>query len=86
MRYLLERLETVLQKLKAPARSAPAHERVAPLRADLSVFLRRLEDEEEFGPAKRQESLVFLRSVRERLSDLHDYLTTTYFSHVGYHG
>ena len=86
MRYLLERLESVLRKLKTPARSAPPHERVAPLRAELANFLVRLEDEEEFGPAKRQESLVFLRSVRLRLNELHDYITTTYFSHVGYHG
>jgi uncharacterized alpha-E superfamily protein len=86
MHYLLERLETVLQKLKTPARSASPHDRVAPLRVDLANFLIRLKDGEEFGPAKRQESLVFLRSVRTRLNELHDYITTTYFSHVGYHG
>lgn len=86
MHYLLERLENVLQKLKAPARSAPPHERVAPMRADLDAFLVRLEDEEEFGAAKRREALAFLHSMRDRLNELHDYLTISYFSHVGYHG
>lgn len=86
MHYLLERLETVLQKLKTPTRSASPHDRVAALRLDLATFLILLKDGEEFGPEKQREALVFLDSIGTRLNELHDYITTTCFSHVGYQG
>lgn len=86
LRYLLARLANVLQKLGAPAFSPHPAERVVPIQIDLDAFLRRLRNGLAIDEPTRQAALVFLESVRQRLNELHDYLTTSYFSHAGYHG
>jgi uncharacterized alpha-E superfamily protein len=86
MHYLLARVANVFEKLTAPSRSAHPRERVIPMQAELAGFLELLGDGDAFDPAKRKAALAFLASIRERINELHDYLTTTYFSHAGYHG
>jgi hypothetical protein len=86
MRYLLARLANVFEKLTAPSRSAHPRERILPMQAELDGFLHLLGEGSDFGPEKRKAALAFLASIRERGKELHDYLTTTYFSHAGYHG
>jgi len=86
MRYLLGRLGIVFQKLTAPARSTHPRERLAPMQSELEAFLGLLGDGGAFDAPMRKSALLFLASMRERINELHDYLTTTYFSHAGYHG
>ena len=86
MRYLLARLANVFEKLTAPSRSAHPRERILPMQAELDGFLHLLGEGSDFSPEKRKAALAFLASIRERGNELHDYLTTTYFSHAGYHG
>lgn len=86
LRYLLDRLEIVLEKLTPPARSEPPLGRIAPMKRDLEDFLEVLGEVQDLGAETSAEALVFLVSMRERLAELHDYLTTNYFSHAGYHG
>ncbi len=86
LRYLLDRLANVLQKLGAPAFNPHPTDRVASIQADLGAFLVLLDSGLAFDGSLRQAALVFLESVRQRLNELHDYLTTSYFSHAGYHG
>ncbi len=86
LRYLLGRVGEVLRKLSAPARNPHPGERVALIEADLTAFLALLDTGLAFDDSTRRAALVFLASVGERLAGLHDYLTTSYFSHAGYHG
>lgn len=86
LHYLLERLDLVLRKVERPERQAFPRERLVPMKKELKGFLARLGNGEVFGQEERQAALMFLDSMRVRLNELHDYLTTTYFSHAGYHG
>ncbi|MCB1206635.1 MAG: circularly permuted type 2 ATP-grasp protein [Verrucomicrobiae bacterium] len=86
LRYLLERLDSVLRKVERPERQAVPRERIVPMKKELMAFLEKLGEGEVFGGEERRAALVFLESMQVRLNDLHDYLTTTYFSHAGYHG
>lgn len=80
LRYLLERLEVVLRKLSPSSRNEHPVAWVAPLREELRQFFAA----SPAAPFDHGRTLVFLKSVREQLNDLHDRLTTSYFSHAGF--
>jgi uncharacterized circularly permuted ATP-grasp superfamily protein/uncharacterized alpha-E superfamily protein len=86
LRYLLERLENVLNKLKPPAKRPHPRERIAPMREELSRFLTELSPETGTTDESRRAALAFLASCRRQLKELSDYITISYFSHAGNQG
>ncbi len=86
VRYLLERLEIVLKKLKAPAKSQHPIERIVPMKAELLLFLSSISDDNGSFTGHHRAALAYLISLRLQLKELHDYITTSYFSHAGYQG
>lgn len=79
-RYLLFRLEHDLAKLNPTAQNERPVEMVVPMREQLGAFMVELES----GTFSRSGASAYLRSVRQNLNALHDFLTTRYFSHAGY--
>ena len=86
LRYLLERLENVLNKLKPPAKRPHPRDRIPPMREELARFVTELNPETGTTDQSRKAALDFLASCRRQLKELSDYITTSYFSHAGNQG
>lgn len=86
LRYLLERLEHVLAKLEPPATGPHPGARLAPIRLELERFVESLGEAPATEDFPREEALELLQTWRAGLVDLHDDLTTSYFSHAGARG
>lgn len=82
LRYLLGRLEMVLRKLKAPRKSIHPSDLVLTMIAELGDFLPRLDQTRELTPETRSSSLHYLATCQRQLKELHDCITTSYFSHA----
>ena len=83
MRYLLERLDSVLQKLPEPAAGQHPAELVMPMRISLQEFLDSNFDNEVPCPEMEGNALVFLDFFTKKLRELGETLTKSYFSHAG---
>ena len=86
LRYLLERTETVLGKLRAPAKLPHPTERLAQMKGELGSFLSSVDLDAGSNPLSQQAAIGYLGSCRLQLKELHDYITTSYFSHAGIQG
>ncbi|MEX2579655.1 MAG: circularly permuted type 2 ATP-grasp protein [Verrucomicrobiales bacterium] len=83
MRFLLERLESVLGKLPAPAKGTHPAELVGPMSTELIGFLSENFEGEQGRPGMESNAQAYLDSLLGRLRELGDLLTKSYFSHVG---
>lgn len=83
MRYLLERLEHVLQMLPQPASGSHPVALVEPMLSDLQQFLESNFNNETAGPAMEGNALTFLDSFTMKLRKLGESITKSYFSHAG---
>lgn len=86
LRYLLERLENVLNKLKPPAKRPHPRDRIPPMKEELSLFLAGINQETGTTISSQKAALTYLASCRKQLKELNDYITTSYFSHAGNQG
>ena len=83
MHYLLQRLDSVLQKLPDPANGPHPSHLVMPMRDGLQEFLDNNFEGANAGAKMEGNALIYLDSFTLRLRELGDTLTKSYFSHAG---
>jgi len=86
LRYLLERIENVLNKLKPPGKRPHPRDSIAPMKEELFRFIATINQETGTTVASQKAALTYLSSCRKQLKELSDYITTSYFSHAGNQG